>query len=283
MERRAEVELFEEMGREYEFGIGTIQGVASKLGVHRRMVRQALARAEPPARKRSRRERPAIGPVRPFIDAILEADRNAPRKQRHMAHRSYERITNERPEHKVAEVTVRVYVRERKRELGWSVRSTSVPQSYAPGQEGHVDWYEGHVDWYEAWAELNGAPVKLQVFSLRSMVSGAAFHRAYYCAAQPAVELGAVQDDLLGMHRIDCAHRHSEVTRILDVDYKLRPTARRNVANGPELLAPVRGKNLESHFDFFLHDVFLHCAISLAANSSPYKYPLKSVANRVEY
>lgn len=84
MERRAEVELFEEIGREYEFGIGTIQGVASKLGIHRRMVRQALARAEPPARKRSRRERPTIGPVRPFIDAILEADRNAPRKQRHM-------------------------------------------------------------------------------------------------------------------------------------------------------------------------------------------------------
>lgn len=47
MERRAKVELFEETGREYEFGIGTIQGVASKLGVHRRMVRQALARAEP--------------------------------------------------------------------------------------------------------------------------------------------------------------------------------------------------------------------------------------------
>jgi hypothetical protein len=54
-----------------------------------------------------------------------------------------------------------------------------VPQSYAPGQEGQVDWYE-------AWAELSGAPVKLQVFSLRSMVSGAAFHRAYQCATQQA-------------------------------------------------------------------------------------------------
>jgi hypothetical protein len=34
-----------------------------------------------------------------------------------------------------------------------------------------------HVDWYEAWAELNGEPVLLQVFSMRSMSSGAAFHR----------------------------------------------------------------------------------------------------------
>jgi hypothetical protein len=76
-------------------------------------------------------------------------------------------------------VTVRQYVRERKRELGWSTRETCVPQSYAPGQEGQVDWYE-------AWAELNGAPVKLQVFALRSMVSGAAFHRAYQRATQQA-------------------------------------------------------------------------------------------------
>jgi hypothetical protein len=33
---------------------------------------------------------------------------------------------------------------------------------------------------------LNGAPVKLQVFALRSMVSGAAFHRAYQRATQQA-------------------------------------------------------------------------------------------------
>ena len=48
MERRAKVELFEQLRREYEFGIGSIKGVARKLGVHRRMVRQALANADPP-------------------------------------------------------------------------------------------------------------------------------------------------------------------------------------------------------------------------------------------
>ena len=51
MERRAKVELFEQIRREYEFGIGSIKGVAAKLGVHRRMVRQALADARPPERK----------------------------------------------------------------------------------------------------------------------------------------------------------------------------------------------------------------------------------------
>jgi transposase len=179
MKRREKVELFEQIRREYEFGIGTIRGVAHKLKVHRRMVRQALATAEPPERKQVTRERPVIDPLRSYIDAILESDRNAPRKQRHTAHRIYERIRTELSEHQVAEVTVRSYVRKRKRELGWATRATCVPQSYAPGQEGQVDWYE-------AWAELNGEQVKLQVFSLRSMMSGAAFHRAYHRATQQA-------------------------------------------------------------------------------------------------
>ena len=55
MKRRAKVELFEEIRREYEFGIGTVRGVARKLGVHRRMVRQALADAQPPERKQPER------------------------------------------------------------------------------------------------------------------------------------------------------------------------------------------------------------------------------------
>jgi transposase len=179
MERKAKVELFEQIRREYEFGVGTIRGVAHKLRVHRRMVRQALASAEPPERKQVARERPVIGRLGPYIDAILEADRKAPRKQRHTAHRIYERIRTELSEPQVAEVTVRSYVRKRKRELGWSTRATCVPQSYAPGQEGQVDWYE-------AWAELDGVPTLLQVFALRSMASGAAFHRVYQRATQQA-------------------------------------------------------------------------------------------------
>jgi transposase len=179
MERRAKVELFEQIRREYDFGEGTVLGVARRLGVHRRMVRQALANAQPPERRQAERERPVIAPLVPFIDAILEADRKAPRKQRHTAHRIWQRIWTEMPERKVAEVTIRQYVRERKQELGWSTRTTCVPQSYEPGQEGQVDWYE-------AWAELAGEPTLLQVFSMRSMAGGGAFHRAYYRATQQA-------------------------------------------------------------------------------------------------
>jgi hypothetical protein len=45
------VELFEQIRREHAYGVGTIQGVAKKLGVHRRMVREALARITAQAKR----------------------------------------------------------------------------------------------------------------------------------------------------------------------------------------------------------------------------------------
>jgi 2-methylcitrate dehydratase PrpD len=54
---RAKVELFEQIRREYEFGIGTIAGVAKKVGVHRRMVREAIGSALPKLRKKTERPR----------------------------------------------------------------------------------------------------------------------------------------------------------------------------------------------------------------------------------
>jgi hypothetical protein len=39
------VELFEQIRREYEHGVGTIKGVARKFKMHRRMVREALGSA----------------------------------------------------------------------------------------------------------------------------------------------------------------------------------------------------------------------------------------------
>lgn len=177
--RRASVELFEEIRREYEFGVGTIQGVARKFGVHRRMVREALASAVPAVKISVQRARPRTGPLTDFIDGILEADRKAPRKQRHTAHRIWVRIGSEYPEYPVSESTVREYVRERKVAMGLLRRETFVPQSYAWGEEGQVDWYE-------AEAELAEERISLVVFVLRSMASGAAFHRAYMRATQQA-------------------------------------------------------------------------------------------------
>ena len=167
MDWRAKVELFEEIRREYEFGIGTIQGVARKLGVHRRMVREAVHRAVPAQRKKTECPRTKMIPAVAFIDAILQEDRKLPRKQRHTARRIWKRIREEVPSCTAVERTVWQYVEQRKQELGLSVREVFVPQSYPWGAEGQVDWYE-------AYADLGGERVKLQVLSIRSMASGAA-------------------------------------------------------------------------------------------------------------
>ena len=82
MDRRAKVELFEQIRREYEHGGGTIRGIAKKLGIHRRLVRETVLGAVPAERKTPVRERPKLEPAKAFVEAILEADRKAPRKQR---------------------------------------------------------------------------------------------------------------------------------------------------------------------------------------------------------
>jgi transposase len=173
------VELFEQMRREYEHGVGTIKGVARKFGVHRRMVREAIGNAVPATRKIPERDRPKLAPVIPYIEEMLEADRKAPRKQRHTAHRIWCRLKAEHPEFEVAESTVRRYVRVRKEEMGLARAEVFVPQSYRWGQEGQVDWYE-------AWAEIDGEKQKAYLFCMRSMASGGAFHRAYPHASQQA-------------------------------------------------------------------------------------------------
>ena len=129
------MELFEQIRREYEFGVGTVAGVARKLGVHRRIVREAIGSALPKPRKKSERPRWKMQAAVDFVDAVLEADRKAPRKQRHTARRIWERIGQELPECKVGERTVRQYVHQRKTALGMAVRETFVPQSYAWGSK----------------------------------------------------------------------------------------------------------------------------------------------------
>jgi transposase len=173
------VELFENIRREYEFGEGTISGIARKLGVHRRMVREAIRNAMPMARKKPDRPHWKLKPFIPLIEGMLKEDGDAPRKQRHTAHRIWQRIKHEVSGCEISERSIRKYVHKRRLDLGLMGSETCVPQSYPWGSEAQVDWYE-------AYADLGGERTHLQVFEMRSMAGGGSFHRAYQRATQQA-------------------------------------------------------------------------------------------------
>ena len=73
----------------------SIRELAVRHGVHRRTVRQALASAEPPARKVPVPSAPVSDPVKPLIDAMLRLYFGRAPEARHTALRVGERLIDE--------------------------------------------------------------------------------------------------------------------------------------------------------------------------------------------
>ena len=172
------VEQFEQIRRDHEVEGLSIRALAERHGVHRRAVRQALDSAIPPRRRRPEgRPAPALGPYRALIDQWLVADREAPRKQRHTARRIWQRLVEEHGA-EVAEVTVRQYVRARRREIGLPGEAY-VPQIHHPGVEAEVDWGEATI-------LMRQVPTRIGLFHLRACHSGAAYVAAFPRMTQQA-------------------------------------------------------------------------------------------------
>jgi hypothetical protein len=178
------VELFEKIRKENrEEGLG-IRALAARHRVHRRTVREALASATPAARKVPERTSPVLGPWRGTIQRWLTEDLDAPRKQRHTAHRVWERLTVECGA-KVAEPTVRSYVAKVRFELENHASLVTVPQTHGPGAEAEVDF-----GGFSAW--VAGTLVGLWMFCMRLSHSGRGFHLAFANQAQEAFLEGHV-------------------------------------------------------------------------------------------
>lgn len=143
MEKGPRVELFERIRRDNEREGLSIRALADRHGVHRRAVRQALASAVPPGRKTpQRRRRPVLGEHEHVIRRWLREDLDAPPKQRHTAHRVWQRLVTERGA-RVAESTVREYVRRVRRELAEErLPAVTIAQEHPPGAEAEVDFGE---------------------------------------------------------------------------------------------------------------------------------------------
>ena len=140
-----------------------------RFGIDRRTVKKMLRYSAPPGYRRSKPvRRPKLEGFTGLIDAILEADADleVPRKQRHTAHRIFERL---RDEHGFTGgyTIVKDYVRSRRQ----STREAFVPLYHPPGH--------AQVDFGEATVEVGGLREKMAFFCLILPHSDVWFVKAY--------------------------------------------------------------------------------------------------------
>ena len=123
------VELYGRVRRAVQVEGKSERQVAREYGLARETVRKMLQYSTPPGYRRQQpAKRPKLDPWVGVIDAILQEDRERPRKQRHTAKRIYQRL---REEHGFGGgyTIVKDYVRLRK----LSHREMFVPPKHPPG------------------------------------------------------------------------------------------------------------------------------------------------------
>jgi len=170
------VKLYEQIRKAHERDGLSVRELARRFHVHRRDVRQALDSAVPPERKQVVRPSPTLDRWKPTIDGWLEADRTAPRKQRHTARRVWQRLVEEHGA-VVGESTVRRYVAEVRRRMDVPLVEVMVPQHHPLGEEAEVDFGTASV-------YLAGVLVDVSMFVIRLSASGRGYTRAYLNEAQ---------------------------------------------------------------------------------------------------
>jgi transposase len=136
--------------------------------IHWATLKKILAHEEPPGYRRSRAiRRPTIEPVLPLIRQILDADKTAPKKQRHTAHRIWQRL---RDEHGfTGGYTV---VKDAVRAMKVGTKDVFLPLTHPPG--------EAQVDFGFAEAVIGGVPTQVALF-----VMSLPYADAVYCQAFP--------------------------------------------------------------------------------------------------
>jgi len=155
-----------------------VSELARLTGHSRNTIKKAI-RGEPWGYKeRQHQSFPALGDYVATIDSWLENDKEKPAKQRHTAHRIYNRLVDEHG-YKGGESTVRRYVRLAKLRLGIETPCAFIP---CDPEAGH----EAEVDWGAATAIISGEEVRLKFFCMRSKYSGKHFVRFYPCERQQA-------------------------------------------------------------------------------------------------
>jgi transposase len=143
----------------------SIRQIQRETGLHFETVKKILSHPWPPAFQTPARAKPKVGPYLDLIAAIVRADQELPRKQRHTAKRVFERIREEG--YSGGYTQVKEAVRELKR-MGQEV---FVPLVHEPG--------EAQVDFGYALVKMDGTLRKVAFFALALPCSDGMFIAAY--------------------------------------------------------------------------------------------------------
>lgn len=170
----------EQIRRAYFIEGKSIRQIAQEGHHHRRTIRQALRDAGPPRYTlRQPRARPVLGSFVHLIQQWLREDLARPPKQRHTAHRIYQRLV---AEHGFTgkESNIRQYVREHRPN---PQRTLFIPLTYAPGEDAQCDFGEAQVT-------MAGRRLTVQLFCLRLCYSKLPFVMAFPHQQQEAFLAG---------------------------------------------------------------------------------------------
>jgi len=154
----------------------SLRQIARRLHVSRNTVRRVVDSPAhylgvEPKKQRARPKTVLVPALTGRIDQILKDDQREPRKQRHTAHRIWERLLEEG--FCCAESTIRRYVGQKKR----GMREVFIPLEFGPGEDAQVDWGYGSV-------EIDGARVEVACFIGVLSWSRTPFIQVYHSASQ---------------------------------------------------------------------------------------------------
>ena len=162
------VDHYEFIRRKVEIDGETQRDVAKELGHSRKTVAKALKLRIPPGYRLSKpRPMPVLDPFKHIIDAWIEQNKTARRKQRQKANRMYERLRDEYG-FTGHYGTVQRYVKQAANRQ----KEVFMPLQFDPGEEAQVDWHEG-------WIFENGVERKYQFFVMKQCYSKATFVYPY--------------------------------------------------------------------------------------------------------
>jgi transposase len=124
-------------------GLG-VKALARQFGHSRQKIREILANPEPKRYVRLNPPPSILEPFKPIIDAIVEADEQAPRKQQHTVSRLWRRLQQEHG-YTGGYERVRLYLLGKQRHQ----RETFIPLDHDPGQRLEADFGHIYVDFPE--------------------------------------------------------------------------------------------------------------------------------------